>query len=255
MKNLIGQRFGRLIAIRPTEKRKYGLVLWECACDCGNKVQATSSVLTGGQTKSCGCLRNEHGKKTGEKNRFKYTKDLTGQRFGRLVALSQTDMRKYGNVVWECKCDCGSLTYVASNSLTCGNTRSCGCLRKETAAQIHTFEPLMQAGEQEGVGRKVRKNNTSGYPGIGYRTNQKRYTAEIGFQWYTCYLGIYQNIDDAIGVRKKAEALIRDQGSAFYARWKERAEVDSVWAREHPIRIRVTKDEEQGYSVAFYPEV
>ena len=43
-KNLTGQKFGKLTALNPTEKRKHGLVIWDCICDCGNKVEATTTT-------------------------------------------------------------------------------------------------------------------------------------------------------------------------------------------------------------------
>lgn len=57
--NLIDQRFGRLIAIRATEKRKNGKIIWLCKCDCGNSVEIRSSALKHGDIKSCGCLQKE----------------------------------------------------------------------------------------------------------------------------------------------------------------------------------------------------
>lgn len=62
-------------------------------------------------------------------------KDLTGQRFGRLTAIEDTGKRKYSYVVWLCKCDCGNVTEVVSDSLRSGNTKSCGCLHDELAAE------------------------------------------------------------------------------------------------------------------------
>ena len=60
------------------------------------------------------------------------SKDLTGQRFGRLTVIKKTDKRSRGYVLWECKCDCGTESvYVTSNDLTNNNTSSCGCLRRK----------------------------------------------------------------------------------------------------------------------------
>lgn len=53
--------------------------------------------------------------------------DLTGRRFGMLVALEATGGRLHGHVVWLCLCDCCRRALVASSNLTSGNTRSCGC--------------------------------------------------------------------------------------------------------------------------------
>lgn len=54
-------------------------------------------------------------------------KDLTGQRFGSLTVLEQTDERRNRQVVWKCRCDCGNITYVVGQSLRSGHTKTCGC--------------------------------------------------------------------------------------------------------------------------------
>ena len=59
-------------------------------------------------------------------------KDLTGQRFGKLVAIKPLDEKQNNKLVWLCKCDCGNETNVIGTKLTSGNTKSCGCLKKET---------------------------------------------------------------------------------------------------------------------------
>lgn len=59
--------------------------------------------------------------------------DLTGQRFGRLVALALAPKR--GNRrdrVWSCLCECGQHCAVAVPELRSGEAKSCGCLRSET---------------------------------------------------------------------------------------------------------------------------
>ncbi len=60
--------------------------------------------------------------------------DLTGRRFGRLVAQSM--LRTPGGIYWSCICDCGKEQRVRSGNLTSGATNSCGCLRRESAAVI-----------------------------------------------------------------------------------------------------------------------
>lgn len=60
--------------------------------------------------------------------------DLTGQRFGRLVAVKCTSTKQNGNYMWLCKCDCGAETVVKADHLRRGETISCGCLRTELHA-------------------------------------------------------------------------------------------------------------------------
>lgn len=58
--NIAGQQFGRLTAIRPTEKRtKNGSIVWELSCECGNIVFKTVNELKTGRVLSCGCLYKE----------------------------------------------------------------------------------------------------------------------------------------------------------------------------------------------------
>jgi hypothetical protein len=59
-------------------------------------------------------------------------KDITGQRFGRLIVLSPIYSNRRG-VVWVCQCDCGNQTEVLGVELRRGNIQSCGCLRKDSA--------------------------------------------------------------------------------------------------------------------------
>ncbi len=52
--------------------------------------------------------------------------DLTGQRFGQLTVIDRVG-KYHTSVVWSCKCDCGNITQIPSNSLRRGLTQSCGC--------------------------------------------------------------------------------------------------------------------------------
>lgn len=54
--------------------------------------------------------------------------DLTGQRFGRLLATSCTGAKQNGNYMWNCKCDCGKDVVVKADHLRRGDTQSCGCI-------------------------------------------------------------------------------------------------------------------------------
>ena len=60
-------------------------------------------------------------------------KDLTGQHFGKLVALFRVKIDKGSRKgAWLCQCECGNQKVVASLDLVSGNTQSCGCKKKET---------------------------------------------------------------------------------------------------------------------------
>lgn len=114
--DLTGQRFGKLTVQALTDKRQGNSIVWSCICDCGNYKEAASTKLRRGDTKSCGCL---------------LIKDLSGQQFHNLFAVSYCSQRLGGSVIWRCLCICGSEAFISADSLQSGKTRSCGCLQRE----------------------------------------------------------------------------------------------------------------------------
>lgn len=75
-------------------------------------------------------------------------KDLSGQRFSRLVAIrSLGRLGKSRNTYWEVVCDCGSIAKVNGAFLVNGTTKSCGCLRRDKAKA--TAEGLTKHGQSK----------------------------------------------------------------------------------------------------------
>lgn len=57
--------------------------------------------------------------------------DLTGKKFGMLTALRRTGkLTPAKQHIWECVCDCGKITETRIGNLTCGRSKSCGCLQR-----------------------------------------------------------------------------------------------------------------------------
>lgn len=63
-------------------------------------------------------------------------KDMTGQRFGRLVVIERNGS-KHGNAAWLCECDCGTRKTISGNEMRNGGTVSCGCFHDEGKKPIH----------------------------------------------------------------------------------------------------------------------
>ena len=125
--DLTNQRFGKLIALEPTDQRSDSSVKWKCKCDCGNICYISSQSLIRGDTQSCGCLAQE--------KRIERHDDLTGQRFGRLVALEYVSSTQNKYPSWKCRCDCGNETIVLKQALVTGATTSCGCYARERSRE------------------------------------------------------------------------------------------------------------------------
>ena len=64
--------------------------------------------------------------------------DLTGKRFGRLIVIKRMNNDKWGRAQWLCLCECQKKKIVPGNNLRRGDTKSCGCLRKEATGQRAT---------------------------------------------------------------------------------------------------------------------
>lgn len=135
--DLSGQKFDKLTVIKDSgERDKGGSVIWLCKCDCGNSVTRTTTVLNSNHTHSCGCYEKE---KLAQLN---YT-NLIGKKFGKLLVVEEMPERtSYGMVLWKCLCDCGNEKIVRTNSLTSGNTSSCGCINYSIGE--HNIEKVLK---------------------------------------------------------------------------------------------------------------
>lgn len=146
--DLTNQRFGKLLVLErdyeepkkhPNERQAW----WKCKCDCGKIKSYRASVIK--KATSCGCEKYKNkpsltpeqrqhiseGLKNSTKRKsiHKSPLNLEGQQFGLLTVLKETDIRKNKKVVWKCKCSCGNITYVTTECLTKGDTKSCGCIK------------------------------------------------------------------------------------------------------------------------------
>lgn len=148
--DLTGQRFGRLTVVSLLPKnewrRKGKETTWLCQCDCGQEHIVIGYDLTGGKTKSCGCLKREQARER-MKTDDVYTKkpmDLTGKKFNMLRAMYivPKSEHKKNRIVWRCLCDCGRECDVDCNNLVSGHTKSCGCLRGHTTDRKKLFHQV-----------------------------------------------------------------------------------------------------------------
>lgn len=125
--SMVGKTFGRLKVLERDISKPHGRgheAYWICQCECGNKKSVSTKSLNCGSTKSCGCLRSELVK-------AKNTLDLTGQRFGHLIALENTmKLSNHNSYIWKCQCDCGKIHFSTAEILRSGKINSCGCQQK-----------------------------------------------------------------------------------------------------------------------------
>lgn len=211
MRDLTGQRFGRLVCIRPYEEKDIrGNTQWVCQCDCGNTCIAALHQLRAGYKKSCGCLSHPP------------LKDYVGKRFHNLTVIEYAGKRN-GMHRWKCRCDCGKETIVGQTLLQSGKTKSCGCLSRMKNAVLSDnpfYKGFIDGTNVGKIEARMSKppiaTNTSGYNGV-YQNTNGMWTAQITFRSKTYYLGSFADIQDAVLARRHGEEMYENFLEWYYS--------------------------------------
>lgn len=137
--------------------------------------------------------------------------NIIGMNIDRLKVIGE-DHNRPGYLI--CQCKCGKTVSIKAYSLTKQNpTRSCGCLRSDTA-KVVGVNNLQKAHE---INRKYNtkfqviecshkhKNNTSGHTGVYFNSVHHKYVAYINIHGKRINLGYHKKLDDAVAARKEAE--------------------------------------------------
>lgn len=66
--------------------------------------------------------------------------NLTNKKSGRLIAIKSCGVDKRGRYLWECLCNCGNKTIVASSNFKRKITKSCGCYASEQKHRGHSWK-------------------------------------------------------------------------------------------------------------------
>lgn len=191
--DLSGKRFGKLVVLSFYGKDKFNRRLWRCICDCGSECVAIGINMKAMTKKSCGCL----GKEVRAKKNSARRPDISGYRFGRLTVIERIRSDEKGQSIWKCLCECGGFVEASTHSLRTGNTKSCGCLWRDT---MKNNKPNLKHGLsrlQNGkhrrlfkiwLGMKDRCNNKNapayqGYGGRGIKVSQEWMDYQVFHNW------------------------------------------------------------------------
>lgn len=124
----VGDKINHLTLLSYGRRKNHKLMgTFQCDCESKTVFQTIISAVQNGTTKSCGCLQKEAARKNGReatKTAIDKVVDITGQKFGKLIALKPV----LDNNVWkwDCLCECDRHTLVPGSYLRSGNTKSCG---------------------------------------------------------------------------------------------------------------------------------
>lgn len=218
LKNLVGQRFGKLIVIkrvddfvRPSGKKD---VQYLCKCDCGNDVVTKGYNLLHKNKQSCGCTHSLY-------HNVKNTYDLS-QEYGIGYTTNTNkefyfDLDDYDLIKNICWWEDANGYIVSKDKLLHRIIMSPDKGEVVDHINHNKFDNRKCnlrncAKAQNNINTGLRIDNTSGYKGVTYRQDRSKWCATIRFEGKTYYLGLYTNKYDAIKARKEAE-------EKFFGEW------------------------------------
>jgi hypothetical protein len=136
-------------------------------------------------------------------------KDIIGKKYenGRLTVLQRTEKRSSNkSFLYKCQCECGNIIYARLSHLKNGNIKSCGCLLKDNSKLLNSRSVYFEGTNIDHLKSiNIPKNNTSGFKGVCYLKNRKKWQASLMIKGKTIHLGTFERIEDAIRARKNGE--------------------------------------------------
>ena len=141
-------------------------------------------------------------------------KDLCGARFGKLEVIGLSDKRGSRGArtvpLWECRCECGNITYKATDTLKNADLSMCGdCARLYAAAKMRENAGY-SCGTQISrlVGDQPNVTSSSGARGVYYEQKSGKWRARLRFKRRLISLGTFTSFEEAVKARKRGEELI-----------------------------------------------
>ena len=140
--------------------------------------------------------------------------NLIGHHFGKLEVIGRSDKRGSRGArtvpLWECRCECGNITYKATDKLTNPDLSMCNeCAEKYAATKMREKAGFVGGTQITKItSNKLTTANTSGCRGVYFDSRTGKYRARLKFKGKLMNFGSYANFEEAVKARKEAERLI-----------------------------------------------
>ncbi len=224
--DLTGQRFGRLTVIKQIEdyisSNGKRMTQWLCKCDCGNETKVVGSRLTKKNgTKSCGCLQREKASQIGKNNKKYNIYDLTGEygigytTKGEEFYFDLEDYEKIKNHCWHIDNNGYVVSKIYNKQFVYMHRFILDVLDSELDVDHIYHEKndnrkskLRVCEHRENcMNVKVQNGSTTGITGVTCRKEncKKKYRVTINIDGECVKIGSYEDFDEAISARLKAE--------------------------------------------------
>lgn len=249
-KDLTNRQFDRLKVLYRTDTQytKSGrpVIAYHCVCDCGQEIDVRGQSLTSGNTKSCGCLQREIIASAGHKNKKYNTYDLSGD-YGIGYTLKGEkfyfDLEDYDTINQFCwrKASDG---YITAKDTSTGsqillhrlimNTQDIPYNTGIRVDHIKTEDKFdnrkcnlrIVQHYENAQNHKLNSSNTSGISGVNYSKSHHKWASRISHKGIRYNLGFFDNFEDAVVARKKAEQEL--YGEYSYDNSQKLAEINSI---------------------------
>ena len=137
--------------------------------------------------------------------------NLVGRRFGKLEVIGRSGKRGSRGArtvpLWECRCECGNITYKATDTLTNPDLSMCNeCVGKYADEKMREKAGFVDGTQISRItSNKLIATNTSGCRGVYFDKNTRKWRARLKFKGKLMNFGSYTNFEDAVKARKEAE--------------------------------------------------
>lgn len=244
-KDITEMRFGYLTAKYPTEKRDRKDVVWVCECKCGKMVEYPATRLLLGNTKSCGCIQVELLQRSN-----KYIDNTSIRQSLDDTVISTRSTSGYIGVIKKRNKWQAQITYKRKkhflgcyddiNDAIKARARAKELVIADAKGLLNFYDEIHKAQEPIPSRASIEKidsetpqwkanntvmsaarrcDNTSGQTGVYKKRN--RWIARISHKGVLYKLGSFENIEEAISERKKAEELLKKDQAAFLETYRK----------------------------------
>ena len=220
--DLSGMTFGKLTVLRQDEDyispngRHMARWLCECSCEQHNKISVLGTSLKNKDTKSCGCLVRElYNDMKGHNNYDFYEDYVVGycSNTGTPFYVDLDDYNKIKNYTWYEHIMADGYHALESSDKDNGKTvrmhyliigKYCDHIdRNPLNNRKHNLRPA--SNSENSINRNVRHDSTSGVSGVSFKKANNKWCAYICVNNKQKYLGLFEEKNDAIKERLKAE--------------------------------------------------
>ncbi len=201
LKDLTGNVYGRLTVISRAPDKLYEngrrKSFWNCLCSCGEPKIIAGDNLKQGDTKSCGCFNMEVLKAKADPLRKEFPMEWQSHR-GMIDRVSR--VAKYKELGM---CESWRDFSVFLSDMGCRPSKQHTIDRIDTKAGYCPSNCRWADKSTQAYNSKLPSNNNTGR--VGVSPLRGKYQAYISYEGVNIYLGVFEEIQDAIDARVKAE--------------------------------------------------